>query len=59
MQIQITYLGDSHDTTPRAARFKQALQTRLAQDFGPGIAGLVISSDPTDDADTTPAADKL
>ena len=60
MQIQITFIGDSHDanTTTRAVRFQQALQTRLARDFGPGIAGLVIPSESAGNADTTPAADK-
>ena len=60
MEIQISFIGDSHDadTTTRAARFQLALQTRLARDFGPGIAGLVIPSEPADDAATTPAADK-
>ena len=60
MQIQLSFIGDSQDadTTTRATRFEQALRARLAQDFGQGIAGLVIPSESADNADTTPAADK-
>lgn len=53
MEIQISFLGDKHDadTSTRATRFEQALQTRLAQDFGSGIVGL-ITTNPTGDATT-------
>lgn len=54
MQIQINYLGDDRhdaDTSTRATRFEQALRARLAQDFGPGIVGLVTTN-PADDANS-------